>query len=528
MALPRPLLGPPWNFSEGATWMLVQVLLDSLRDRFVMASPPGLRSDDEVYLPGRGDIAVAVKRAPRDAATRSWVPELPHLSNTRLDFLERLVARRGLQASGVQIRTMLGQLFEKYMTHPAGAFANRHLEVTTSDPTRGVIYQLTPRGWEVTAARHAGPLYRCSRCGVRTFTSLSNVCPTYRCDGELEVEESPVDGRADHFLRRYREMAPLWMVAREHTAQLDADTASDYQNLFFEGRIDVLSCSTTFELGVDLGELETVLMRNVPPTPANYAQRAGRAGRRLGSAAFVVSYAQRRSHDLTYFTEPLRMIAGRVRPPFFRSDNERIVRRHLYATALAAFFSECPTAFGAGQQQHLFGGDAPGESRRPDLERFLEGRPPALGEALCFVVPKSLHDTLGVTGWRWVPEFLSQGATSIAGVEREYRHDCDYYLKAEQEESHAGHHSRANLMRWVRRTVQRRPLLGVLANRGLFPKYGFPVDVVELDVAPEAVKDVVRDERHDVNSFGLALQRVAAGLGLVQFGGLDWSDVTVA
>lgn len=507
MPLPRPLLAPPWNFSESEVWTLVEILVSSLRDHFVLASPAGLRKDDEIYLPGRGDIAVAVVRAPKDQWTRSWVPQLAHLSNARLDFLERLATRRGIQVDSAAIRTLLGQLFEKYMTAPRGEFLRRYFEVDTTDPNRGVVYRLSAAGWEVRSARLAGPVHRCTRCGLRAFESLNGVCPTYRCDGELVLELPAHGGREDHFLRRYRQMAPLWMVAREHTAQLDSDTASDYQNLFFEGRIDVLSCSTTFELGVDLGELETVLMRNVPPTPANYAQRAGRAGRRLSSAAFVVSYAQRRSHDLTYFSAPLRMIAGRVRPPFFRSDNERIVRRHLYATALSAFFHQHPDAFGNGRQEDLFGGDIAADSKRPLLERFLEGKPESLEGALKYVVPQSLHEALGVTGWRWVSGFLVTGITSIASVEQEYRRDCDYYLQAEREESSAGRHPRASLMQWVRQTVQKRPLLGVLANRGLFPKYGFPVDVVELDVAREAVREVVRGDRHDVNNFGLDLQR---------------------
>lgn len=507
MALPKPLLGAPWNFSESEVWTLIETLVNSLRDHFVLASPAGLRKDDEIYLPGRGEIAVAVKRTPKDQWTRSWVPQLAHLSNARLDFLERVAAKRGIQADSTQIRTLLGQLFEKYMTAPQGEFLRRYFEVDTSDPNRGVVYRLSPAGWEVRPAHQAGPVHRCTRCGVRAFTSLNGVCQTYRCDGELMAESRSDGEREDHFLRRYREMAPLWMVAREHTAQLDSDTAADYQNLFFEGRIDVLSCSTTFELGVDLGELETVLMRNVPPTPANYAQRAGRAGRRLGSAAFVVSYAQRRSHDLTYFTEPLRMIAGRVRPPFFRLDNERIVRRHLYATALSAFFQQHPEAFGNGRQEDLFGGDTASDSKRPLLEQFLEARPASLERALQYVVPQSLHQPLGVTGWQWVDAFLATGVTSMASVEQEYRRDCDYYLQAEKDESNAGRHSRASLMQWVRQTVQKRPLLGVLANRGLFPKYGFPVDVVELDVAREAVREVVRGDRHDVNNFGLELQR---------------------
>ena len=106
------------------------------------------------------------------------------------------------------------------------------------------------------------------------------------------------------------------------------------------GRINVLSCSTTFELGVDVGEVQAVLLRNVPPSPANYVQRAGRAGRRTDAAALVVTFAQRRSHDLTYFEHPARMVDGLIPPPRIVLDNAPIVRRHVHSVAFAAYQRE--------------------------------------------------------------------------------------------------------------------------------------------------------------------------------------------
>ena len=128
------------------------------------------------------------------------------------------------------------------------------------------------------------------------------------------------------------------LTAMEHTAQWANTEAAAIQQQFIRGEINALSCSTTFELGVDVGELQAVMLRNMPPSTANYLQRAGRAGRRSGAAALVVTYAMRRSHDLTRFAEPEVMITGAVRAPYVPLTNERIDRRHAHSVAMAAFF----------------------------------------------------------------------------------------------------------------------------------------------------------------------------------------------
>ncbi len=114
----------------------------------------------------------------------------------------------------------------------------------------------------------------------------------------------------------------------EHTAELRAALESSQF-------LPALFCSPTMELGVDISALNSVYLRNVPPTPANYAQRAGRAGR-SGQAAEILTYCAAQSpHDQYYFERRNDMVAGVVRPPALDITNEELVRSHLHAVWLA-------------------------------------------------------------------------------------------------------------------------------------------------------------------------------------------------
>jgi ATP-dependent helicase YprA (DUF1998 family) len=149
---------------------------------------------------------------------------------------------------------------------------------------------------------------------------------------------------------------PMALIAAEHTAQLNAPQSDDVfskaeeNELLFQDveldwgpsagqntAIDVLSSTTTMEVGIDIGALSGVALRNMPPGRANYQQRAGRAGRRGNAVATVVAFGSADSHDEHYFSEPKEMISGKVIDPKLTLDNPDIVRRHIRAYLLQAY-----------------------------------------------------------------------------------------------------------------------------------------------------------------------------------------------
>lgn len=194
-------------------------------------------------------------------------------------------------------------------------------------------------------------LYRCQTCR-RTYTRhpLHGACIGWRCKGQVVREaENPNNYDLLTIDNQFEMVRP-----REHSAQVPEKEREALEIQFkkeSDRKLNTLVATPTLELGVDIGAIDAVLLRNVPPLPSNYWQRAGRAGRRHRMAV-TLTYARGVSHDRAYFRDPLKMLAGIVTPPRFHLGNPVMVAKHVRSIALAHLYR---LSRSEGPQAHLLG-----------------------------------------------------------------------------------------------------------------------------------------------------------------------------
>lgn len=155
---------------------------------------------------------------------------------------------------------------------------------------------------------------------------------------QIEIVKLRSEGYWSLFNDRVIEFMPYYEAA-EHSAQIDSGLLQHYEKLFKEGKINILSCSTTMEMGIDIGGIRMVGMNNLPPHPANYLQRAGRAGRRNETRSTTMTLCKQNPHDLTAFEESKWAFETKLPAPTVSLQSKVIVQRHVNAFVLSYYLN---------------------------------------------------------------------------------------------------------------------------------------------------------------------------------------------
>ena len=386
------------------------------------------------------------------------------------------------------------------------------------------------------------PVYQCGVCGKITMMNCKNMCTTIKCGGTLRrIDHSELICN-NHYAKLYRSALMKPLHIKEHTAQLGREEQQKYQEMFVNKDINALSCSTTFEMGVDVGDLETVYLRNMPPSPANYVQRAGRAGRGRNAASFSLTYAKLSSHDFSYFKHPESMITGKIGVPLFTVRNKKIIIRHIFAVALSDFFSKQPDVYNNNNADVFLNGDG-----FETLCAYLQNKPERLKSVLKASIPTDMHEKMGVNDYSWTEKLIGEDGALRVAVE-DFRSTVRYYLNEYQRLVKDGQTQQAAAIEkklWSYRRGKednrgRNELIEFLVRNNILPKYGFPVDTVELYQNTGVVSDkklqMARDLQLAISEYAPDAQVVADGKlytsryirKLPQTTGHDWETAYIA
>ncbi len=386
------------------------------------------------------------------------------------------------------------------------------------------------------------PLYRCRSCGARSQIDLGNVCTVYGCGGRterIELAERQAMAEGNHYVKRYRER-PLAGVAREHTAAIGQSERARIEDEFRNGEVNLLSCTTTMEMGVDIGDLEAALCRNVPPGIANYQQRAGRAGRRAQAAPIALMLARNSRYDQAQFHDLDDYLNAPPASPYLSLDNANFFRRHQCSCVISGWLDlrlVGRTAEGAPRLKHVLGerltvedeaalreqfatwliGER-GKAALNTAERMVETMPADLrgvglvGSDLAAHTGEVFHAWLGDIAERW--RAMNQAAQEQLDISVDPE-------TSETDKSKAIRRSaarRADMERYLDRFV-----VDALSRAAVIPTYSFPVHSIRLEIVEARDADRQDDALQLDRNAALAIGEYAPGAEVVA-GGRIWTS----
>lgn len=302
------------------------------------------------------------------------------------------------------------------------------------------------------------------------------------------------------------ELAP-YFVAAEHSAQQPADALQRYEKWFTEGRINLLSCSTTMEMGIDIGGVQLVAMNNVPPHPANYLQRAGRAGRRSETRSAAVTLCKANPHDQSVFADGKWAFDAQLPAPYVALNSAVIVQRHVNSLLLSTFLARiAPTEGNLARLKAgwFFSADENGPCSRfiQWCGAFAAEDETQLSAGLRDLVAGSVFDGYPA------PRLARASADALEEVAQRWNGERQSIVEQQQalgagnEKTPAGKALGFQLAR-----LENEYLLRELATQGFLPAYGFPTNIAAFDNLTAAALRQMREARGDLGREDNKLRR---------------------
>jgi ATP-dependent helicase YprA (DUF1998 family) len=503
VASAAPELRSRWRLSEEEAFHVLAALLDEMRWKRALSHPMLLKPlDGRASVFGRASLPVGFK------LTKGPAQKMPYRTygffsstgaqTSLLNFIARAFDKaqsKSMLSALVDILANEGFIIEKEI-------GNEKASEQVWMVNHGRVMLTVPNS-----------VFRCNRCRSVTTHNVRGTCPRWRCEGRLEQHQP--DPASNYYIDTYTYRAPFRMISNEHSAQLSGTRRIEIEKSFKSGQSDVLVCTPTMEMGVDIGDLQSVFMRNVPPAPSNYAQRSGRAGRR-DRIALINVYALARAHDTYFFDRPSEMISGEIEPPDLTVENERILRRQINSLVLEKLDFQFHRSLG----EHFPEGDE--DFALPELRTEVGARRDRIIESIVRAFNKDRQEESKREGLAWLTRdeagrIVDGFYDSLLAAFEPWLVERDAIFKEilgiTKEKVRIGSRQPATAAQLTEREAYLYRLLGqvdgsytlsYLSDQGFLPSYAFPSDTGRLISKDEVKRPVLR-------GMNMALKEYAPG-----------------